>query len=133
MRPDHPAVGVLALGLARRLGLPDTALLPGDAPAAGAEPRRIEVVRPDGAEAEVLALPWATVMAGPAWFTRACRGVPAEALGVESALLRTAVRAAAGEAVRSRGEFTLYAAEEPPPVDPSRTVAVSATAVGCAG
>ena len=31
MRPDHPAVGVLALGLARRLGLPDTALLPGDA------------------------------------------------------------------------------------------------------
>ena len=38
MRPDHPAVGVLALGLARRLGLPDTALLPGDAPAAGAEP-----------------------------------------------------------------------------------------------
>ncbi|PZQ79174.1 MAG: hypothetical protein DI545_04930, partial [Micrococcus luteus] len=92
MRPDHPAVGVLALGLARRLGLPDTALLPGDAPAAGAEPRRIEVVRPDGAEAEVLALPWATVVAGPAWFTRACRGVPAEALGVESALLRTAVR-----------------------------------------
>ena len=64
MRPDHPAVGVLALGLARRLGLPDTALLPGDAPAAGAEPRRIEVVRPDGAEAEVLALPWA---AGWAW------------------------------------------------------------------
>ena len=125
MRPDHPAVGVLALGLARRLGLPDTALLPGDAPAAGAEPRRIEVVRPDGAEAEVLALPWATVVAGPAWFTRACRGVPAEALGVESALLRTAVRAAAGEAVRSRGEFTLYATEEPPPVDPSRTVAVS--------
>lgn len=73
----------------------------------------------------MLALPWATVVAGPAWFTRACRGVPAEALGVESALLRTAVRAAAGEAVRSRGEFTLYAAEEPPPVDPSRTVAVS--------
>ena len=125
MRPDHPAVGVLALGLARRLGLPDTALLPGDAPAAGAEPRRIEVARQGVAEAEVLALPWATVVAGPAWFTRACRGVPAEALGVESALLRTAVRAAAGEAVRSRGEFTLYAAEEPPPVDPSRTVAVS--------
>lgn len=125
MRPDHPAVGVLALGLARRLGLPDTALLPDDAPAAGAEPRRIEVARQGVAEAEVLALPWATVVAGPAWFTRACRGVPAEALGVESALLRTAVRAAAGEAVRSRGEFTLYAAEEPPPVDPSRTVAVS--------
>lgn len=126
MRHDHPAVGVLALGLARRLGLPDdTALLPDDAPAAGAEPRRLEVARQGVAEAEVLALPWATVVAGPAWFTRACRGVPAEALGVESALLRTAVRAAAGEAVRSRGEFTLYAAEEPPPVDPSRTVAVS--------
>ena len=31
-------------------------------------------------EAEVLALPWATVVAGPAWFTRACRGVPAEVL-----------------------------------------------------
>ena len=57
MRPDHPAVGVLALGLARRLGLPDTALLPGDAPAAGAEPRRIEVARQGVAEAEVLALP----------------------------------------------------------------------------
>ncbi|CAM3507700.1 hypothetical protein F1717_11320 [Micrococcus luteus] len=125
MRPDHPAVGVLALGLARRLGLPDTALLPDDAPTAGAEPRRLEVARQGVAAAEVLALPWATVVAGPAWFTRACRGVPAEALGVESALLRTAVRAATGEAVRSRGEFTLYAAEEPPPVDPSRTVAVS--------
>ena len=126
MRHDHPAVGVLALGLARRLGLPDTALLPGDAPAAGAEPRRIEVVRPDMAEAEVLALPWATVVAGPAWFTRACRGVPAEALGVESALLRTAVRAAAGEAVRSRGEFTLYTPEARAAARPVGTVTAAA-------
>ena len=47
MRPDHPAVGVLALGLARRLGLPDdTALLPDDAPAAGAEP----LVSPDAGQ-----------------------------------------------------------------------------------
>ncbi|MBN6767733.1 hypothetical protein JRF66_04580 [Micrococcus luteus] len=56
MRHDHPAVGVLALGLARRLGLPDTALLPDDAPAAGAEPRRLEVARQGVAEAEVPAV-----------------------------------------------------------------------------
>ncbi|MEX3566728.1 hypothetical protein [Micrococcus endophyticus] len=120
---------VLALGLVRRLGLPDTALLPDDDGAA--EPRRLEAVREDAAEAEVLALPWATVVAGPAWFAAACRDVPAEVLGVESALLRTAAGAApgagsgGGAAVRSRGEFTLYAAEEPPVLEPSRSVAVS--------
>lgn len=117
--------GVLALGLARRLGLPDTALLPDDDGAT--KPRRLEAVREDAAEAEVLALPWATVVAGPAWFAAACRNVPAEVLGVESALLRTAAGAApgGGAAVRSRGEFTLYATEEPPVLEPSRSVAVS--------
>ena len=65
MRPDHPAVGVLALGLARRLGLPDTALLPGDAPAAGAEPRRIEVARQDVAEAEAVSYTHLTLPTTP--------------------------------------------------------------------
>lgn len=126
MSPTPSSVGVLALGLARRLGLPDTAMLPEDhAPAGAAEPRRIEAVREDAAEAEVLALPWATVVAGPAWFAAACRDVPAEVLSVESALLRAAARSGAGAAVRSRGEFTLHAAEEPPAVEPSRSVAVA--------
>ena len=127
MSPTPAVSGVLALGLARRLALPDTALLPDDVAAAadGAEPRRIEAVREDAVEAEVLALPWASVVAGPAWFTAACRGVPTEVLTVESALLRTAARAGTGAAVRSRGEFTLYAAEEPPALEPSRSVAVS--------
>ena len=43
--------GVLALGLARRLGLPDTALLPDDDGAT--KPRRLEAVPEDAAVAEV--------------------------------------------------------------------------------
>lgn len=126
MSAHSPSAGVLALGLARRLDLPDTALLPhdeGDA-AAGTEPRRVEAVREDAVRAEVLALPWVTVVAGPAWFVRACRDVPVEVLTVESALLRTAGKAGGG-GVRARGEFTLYAAQEGPALEPSRSVAVS--------
>ena len=116
--PPGPAVG----------GSPAAATPQGTSGTPGAA-RRIEVVLgptdvlPGDGEhvATVLRLGEAAVVAGPEWFVTACRDVDDEVLALESTLLRIG----AGHGARSRGEHTLYYADEAPAVDPAQSIAVS--------
>lgn len=153
MALQEHTLALISLAWARALGLPDDGLgtlsatpasgtaspmgplgpaaaggPPGTPTAPGAA-RRVEVVLgpedvlPGDGErvATVLRLGEAAVVAGPEWFVTACRDVDDEVLALESTLLRIG----AGHGARSRGEHTLYYADEAPAVDPAQSIAVS--------
>lgn len=132
MALQEHTLALVSLAWARAFGLPDDGLgaLGGPVAPGGPGPgRRVECVL--GAEdvlpgdgphvATVLRLGEAAVVAGPEWFVTACRDVDDEVLALESTLLRLG----AAHGARSRGEHTLYYADEAPAVDPARSIAVS--------
>lgn len=153
MALQEHTLSLVSLAWARALGLPDDGLgALGATPASGtASPsapdgagsadrspgssaapglaRRVEVVLGEddvlpgeGARvATVVRLGEVAVVAGPEWFVAACRDVDDEVLALESTLLRIG----AAHGARSRGEHTLYYADEAPEVDPARSIAVS--------
>lgn len=136
--PDD-GLGALGASPASRAASPSAPLgpasgLPSAVPSARASgapggARRVEVVLGDGdvlpgegeRVATVVRLGDAAVVAGPEWFVTACRDLDDEVLALESTLLRIG----AAHGVRSRGEHTLYYADEAPEVDPARSIAVS--------